>query len=91
LELTTLRLLFVGGLLVMGVAIVLVGLAMQRLADWVKSRAERAVTQRPSLARWASHSSRCANVSTTIASRRTSAVRMERSDPRRKPPATTPT
>jgi nucleotide-binding universal stress UspA family protein len=45
-ELTTLRLLFVGGLLVMGVAVVLGGLAMQRLADWIKSRGERAVTRR---------------------------------------------
>jgi nucleotide-binding universal stress UspA family protein len=46
-ELTTLRLLFVGGLLVLGVVIVLVGLAMQRLADWVKSRGEQAVNRRP--------------------------------------------
>ena len=42
LELTTLRLLFVAALLVMGVAIVLVGLAMQRLAEGqVASRAGR--------------------------------------------------
>ncbi len=42
-ELTTLKLLFAGGILVIAAAIVLLLLAIQRLGDWLKSPGEHAV------------------------------------------------
>lgn len=44
-ELTTLKLLFAGGVLVIAAAIMLLLLAIQRLKEWVKSRGERAVVR----------------------------------------------